>query len=205
MRLSTLSAVLLAAAVGCRSGDTGTDRAPDRRAARDSAGGETVDTGAMAGMDHSKMPGMAKATPSTSGEMASIDHSKMPGMAKATPSTGGETAGTDHSKMPGMTKVASSTSNATAGMDHSKMPSMAPSTRTRETSTMPGVDHAGMAMSTKNLEFGADPADEKLKQVVALLVRDSIVMRRIQADPSLRATWADQAVRRLIINDPGKK
>lgn len=105
-----------------------------------------------------------------------------------------------------MTKAPTASAGSMAGMDHSTMPGMTARPATRPAQGMTGMDHSQMAMPTQDTgEFGADPADEKLKRIVAFLTRDSIVMRRIQADPSLRATWADTAVRRLIINSPGTK
>ena len=236
MRLTLMAALLTSAvAIACSAPEKG--RTADTGATGrtvDSAGGETADsTHDMAGMDHSKMPGMAKPD-SVSGSqpasgMAGMDHATMPGMSKTAPATGratpsGSMAGMDHSNMPGMTKASGSASAATrpnpmARMDHSNMPGMtkAPSTAPRPApaTAMAGMDHSnmpGMAKSATSaggttpaaiMEFGASPADEKLRQIVAALVRDSVVQRRIAADSVLRRAWDNAAVRQLILTTPG--
>jgi hypothetical protein len=104
----------------------------------------------MAGMDHSRMPGMAGATrdrPVRGGAgaglagmdhtgMASMDHSRMPGMAsragarRAQPGAAASMAGMDHSHMPGMSAATGvrpappGASAGTAAMDHATMPGM---------------------------------------------------------------------------------
>ena len=180
------------------------------------APGTTSPAAPMAGMDHSNMPGMsgssartAPATPSMEG----MDHSKMPGMtgsAGRKAPTGSSMAGMDHSpmQMPAASRTPSrQPANAMAGMDHSRM-NMG-GTTPRTTAPMAGMAHSAMASSQPATgaaaipELGASPADVKLQRIVSLLTRDSIVMRRIQADPALRATWEKPEVRRLIVNDPG--
>ncbi len=161
---------------------------------------------AMAGMDHSKMPGMGtKAATPTSGPTAGMDHSKMPGMApKTSTEKSGTMAGMDHSKMPGTAvKTSTEKKGTTAGMDHSKMV-MAPDSQAKRnaSSAQPAMDHAAMGHATPSTTdpAAAVAADEKLVQIAARLVQDSIVMRRIQMDSTLRNRWADSAVRRLILN-----
>ena len=146
--IRSLPAALALALVAC--GGTGKDSS-----ATDSARGEvasTTDTG-MAGMDHSKMPGMA-ANSGADSAMAGMDHSKMQGMAPATSdtkTTTGSMAGMDHSKMAGMAPSASNSKMATrsmAGMDHSKMPGMGATKTTNATKatggSMAGMDHSNM-------------------------------------------------------------
>ena len=48
----------------------------------------------------------------------------------------------------------------------------------------------------------ADSATAKVLALVAGLVRDSVVQRRIQADPELRAAWQDPNVRRIVTRAP---
>lgn len=191
----------------------------DRTPASESARGEVTraaDTG-MAGMDHSKMPGM---NPDTATPMAGMDHSKMPGMATKT-APANAMAGMDHSKMPGMgTKTAPA--NTMAGMDHSKMPGMG--TKTAPASAMAGMDHSKMAgMGTKtapaNAMAGMDHSnmpgmsgaataptttavDAKLDRLVATLLNDSVVRQRIQNDTALRRRWDEAARRTLLPNRP---
>jgi uncharacterized protein involved in copper resistance len=162
--------VLTIGLAACR----GNERAP----ASDSARGEVsapADTG-MAGMDHSKMPGMS--SPDTSTPMAGMDHSKMPGMGTRT-APARTMAGMDHSKMTGMaTKTASP--NAMAGMDHSNMPGM------------PGMPSASPTTA----------ADAKLDRLVATLLNDPIVRQRIQSDSALRRRWDEAARRTLLPTSP---
>lgn len=68
------------------------------------------------------------------------------------------------------------------GMDHTRMPGMQPDAL----AAIPG-DDAGM---------------QKLGALVAALVRDSVVQAQIQADPALRRRWADEGVRRILLNRP---
>ena len=173
---------------------TGDSRTPKA----DSARGEVsaaADTG-MAGMDHSKMPGMATKT-APANAMAGMDHSKMPGMAK-TPAPGNAMAGMDHSKMPSMA-AKTAPANAMAGMDHSRMPGMA--TNTAPANAMAGMDHStmpGMSGVSGAATPPATAADEKLDRLVAGLLSDSIVRQRIQTDTALRRRW-DEAARRTLL------
>jgi hypothetical protein len=92
--------------------------------------------GSMAGMDHSKMPGMGQ-----SAGMETMDHATAPGGKRP-----GMT-GMDHSAMPGMKRGGASGTKPSgmAGMDHSAMPGMRrPGTSTRNQSAMAGMDHSGM-------------------------------------------------------------
>lgn len=111
------------------------------------------------------------------------------------PDTANAMAGMDHSKMPGMEKTSAPVaSSPMAGMDHSKMlmnPTSPPSA--------PAMDHAMMgAVSAENA------ADRKLQQIVARLVQDSIVLKRIGADSVLRARWLDSAIKRIFLNPSGR-
>ena len=172
----------------------------DRPNPTDSARGDVApatDTG-MAGMDHSKMPGMtadsAAATAgraNPAGAMAGMDHSQMPGMAPAasnTKTTSGNMAGMDHSKMPGMgamkTTTAANTTKASGG-------------------SMAGMDHSNMPGMTAAPAPAPAPAGEvKLEQLIAALLRDSVVQARIRADTALRRRWDQAAQRTLLPNTP---
>ena len=165
MRLVVAAGLLLAA---CARGSE------DRSTPGDSASARKTDSasGAMAGMDHSNMPGMGTATSgataTSGGTMAGMDHSSMPGTGTSTAqgSTSGSMAGMDHSNMPGMSSATparsqagtsrGSTMSGMSGMDHSNMPGMSanPSaggsrSSTTATGSMAGMDHANMpGMST---------------------------------------------------------
>ena len=174
----------------------------ERTPASDSARGEVsspADTG-MAGMDHSKMPGMS---PDTGAPMAGMDHSKMTGMATKT-APANTMAGMDHSNMPGMsTKAARTNTGGMAGMDHSKMPGMATKTavKTAAPTAMAGMDHSNMPGMTGTSNAGttaATAADAKLDLFVATLLNDPMVRQRIQRDTALRRRW-DEAARRTIL------
>ena len=102
----------------------------------------TMSTGAMAGMDHSNMPG------TQSGQsMAGMDHSKMrpgqpmAGMDHSKMKPGQSMAGMDHSKMKpgqpmaGMDHSKMQPGESMAGMDHSKM---------KPGQSMAGMDHSKM-------------------------------------------------------------
>ena len=177
----------------------------------------------MAGMDHSQMGAAAGnvATPaadSGAGSMAGMDHSTMPmpGQAPAT------------SPAAGANQATAPAAGSMAGMDHSQMQmggTPAPSAgRGRGTGAatpaatggMAGMDHSQMPMGT-NQPLGAGratapaataqdraraAADEKLQQLIAGLVKDSVVRARIQADTALRRRWADTSLRRILINPP---
>lgn len=180
-----------ASLAACSSGER-------RSPAAETARGEVVspaDT-SMAGMDHSKMPGM---TPDTSTSMAGMDHAKMSGMGTKT-APANAMAGMDHSKMPGMnTKTASTNSNAMAGMDHSKMPGMG--TKTPPANAMAGVAHSkmpGMGSEATTAPTATTAADAKLDRLVAALVNDPLVRQRIQTDTALRRRW-DEAARRTLL------
>ena len=75
------------------------------------------------------------------------------------------------------------------------------------------MDHSQMPMGTNRAE-NATPrttaprvtaqdraraaADEKLQQLIAGLVKDSVVRARIQADTALRRRWADTSLQRIL-------
>src|SRR2546428_4465765 len=73
---------------------------------------DSNDGSSMAGMDHSRMPGMgtapgARPAARAGSGMAGMDHSRMPGMgttpgARPAARAGSSMAGMDHSRMPGM-------------------------------------------------------------------------------------------------------
>ena len=121
--------------------------------------------------------------------MAGMDHSAM-----AAPSAGGSSGqtraapmtGMDHSNMPGMgaTGAAPAAQDAMPAMDHSNMPGMQPSSAA-----------APPAAPTRDAGY------EKLRNLVAELLEDTTVQRRVQQDPALREAWADPAVRQVILAD----
>ncbi len=210
MRCSTIARVAAALVLsGCSGRDTPAQRdsvtvsgtiVPSAPAGADTVTAKPDSSGGMAGMDHSSMPGMSGSpAPTASGgqpakpadPMAGMDHSNMPGMgaSPARKSSGGRTA---------------TASVPMAGMDHSKMDmSGSTSTTPRRTATTPapamaGMDHSTMPMSTARVQPTADPAMQKLQQIVAQLVQDSVVQRRIREDSVLRNRWNDPALKRQI-------
>jgi uncharacterized protein involved in copper resistance len=213
-RVLLVASLVLAACSGGndeRAAGDGSDSAAARRT--DSAGGE------MAGMDHSKMPGMAT---DTGGSMTGMDHSNMPGMGTSTAqgAPGGSMAGMDHSNMPGMATAPStgrtagaarsgtaSGSSAMAGMDHSNMPGMnAPATRSQSGTSrgstmngMAGMDHSTMPMGTNAQQGmqimpgmpGTQAAPDEAAQKLQRL------MAELVEDPEVRQRiLADSALRR---------
>ena len=95
------------------------------------------------------------------------------------------------SDMPGM----SAESGARApmvGMDHAQMTPAA-------AGGMPEMDHgamAGMDMSPSEMN---QPGSDRLLTLVSELLKDPIVRREIDADPTLREAWADTSVTRIIL------
>ena len=175
----------------------------------------------MAGMDHSKMGATGATTPtadSAAGSMAGMDHSQM-AMSAQPPATS-QATGTKRAP-------AAAAGGSMAGMDHSQMQmggAPAPAAgRGRGTGTpaatggMAGMDHSQMPMGTNRPQAAAGgntaprvtaqdqaraAADDKLQQLIAGLVKDSVVRARIQADTALRRRWADTSLRRILINPP---
>lgn len=221
---------LAACSAGGRDAATVADSAPR------SPGADTAS--AMAGMDHSQMPGMDQPKTDTAGASASnsgasttagVDHSSMDmgGRSGAAGTSGTKQpamAGMDHSQMPmgGTSKSPTSGARApasgnTAGMDHSRMPMggsgtaaarRTPAAGSAATGGMAGMDHSRMPMGTIAGQSAPAPpivkdsGDEKLQRLIAALVKDSLVRRRIQADSALRRRWADTSVRRILIAPP---
>lgn len=211
----------------------------------------SADTTAMAGMDHSQMPGMQSSANSagmqggqTGGSMAGMDHSQMGKTAagrqqpmagmdhsqmRNMPARGRQSmAGMDHSQMQ---NNAARGQQPMAGMDHSQMQN-APGTRQQP---MAGMDHSRMNMQPNtgaatqmqhqmpipqaqagrtNPPGGmqmAPPADppepedaalEKIRAVVAELVRDPRIQARIQSDTALRRLWQDPGVQQYLMKRP---
>jgi hypothetical protein len=99
-------------------------------------------------------------------------------------------AGMDHSNMnmstPGTTRGATVQRTSPAGgMDHSNMPGM---------QAAQGMQGSARAATT--------PMTPKLDTLIAELVQDSVVRRRIQADTALRRLWANPEVRRILQQRP---
>lgn len=221
LRRFGMATVLALAA--CSRGDRDTAAVAD--SATQSPGADTAS--AMAGMDHSQMSGMDQAKTDTAGASANSSGA-MAGMEQPKTDTSGTKqpamAGMDHSQMPmgGTSKSPASGARAPAsgkmaGMDHSQMPmggSEAPAVRrtpaagAAATGGMAGMDHSRMPMGTTPRQSAPAPpivkdsGDEKLQRLIAALVKDSLVRRRIQADSALRRRWADTSVRRILIAPP---
>jgi hypothetical protein len=130
-----------------------------------------------------------------------MDRSNMPGMQTA----GGAAAdmgGMDHSRMEAAgdrNRAATPAATRMAETDHRSM------NMSGQPTTMQGMDHAGMSGMQSGAAAGL-PADdagmEKLRALVAELVQDPVVQARIQADSALRQRWADEGVRRVLLNRP---
>ena len=193
--LRSIGFLLAAIAVACGDNDR-------RQPATESARGDVAagaDSG-MAGMDHSKMPGMAD---STATGMEGMDHSKMPGMTAPAPA-GGSMARMDHSNMPGMSGASGSPrrpANPMAGMDHANMPGMVPPSRAA-TPSMPPMDHTNMPGMTGAMSTPATAAELKLDTLVAALLNDPIVRQRIQSDSSLKRRWDSAAKQTILLTRP---
>lgn len=191
---------------------------------------QAVGGAGMAGMDHAGMPGMSG--PDAQAGAGAVDHSSMPGMRAgdasagtaemdhsgmaghaATPEARGGASTVDHSRMAGMqgmdhspvqpspsdpSRASASAAGGMAEMDHGDM------TMSGQTRTMPGMDHAsipGMRASAPT-EVTSDAGMEKLRALVTELVQDPRVQAQIQADTALRRRWADEGVRRVLLNRP---
>ncbi len=205
--MSTRAAVftgLLVLAAGCSGGDDGNTSTANRSAA------PTADTTAAARPPASPADSSAAGL---NGSMAGMDHTGMAGKGAAGASVSTHPmAGMDHSQMamPGRQSASAQRSSATpssmAGMDHSQMamPGRQAASAQRSSATpssMAGMDHSQMAMGTTgDAGLPAESlADEKLKQIVAALMQDSMVARLVANDSVLRNRWQDAAVRRLLL------
>ena len=132
--------------------------------------------------------------------------------------------------MPGMRPAARSDARPAAAapqMDHANMPEMRPGSGFRAAAAQPEMDHAnipGMASSAAQKSAGQsqpaamdhaamdmtaaaaapldDVAMEKLRALVAELVRDPTVVARIQSDSMLTRLWQDPAVRTVLLKRP---
>lgn len=60
---------------------------------------------------------------------------------------------------------------------------------------MPGMQPDAVAGTPRN-----DAVMEKLRTLVADLVQDPVVRAEIQEDPALHERWADEGVRRVLVN-----
>ena len=123
-----------------------------------------------------------------------MDHANM---TEQVPAGARPTSGADHSGMAGMT---SPRAGGAATVDHSAMPGMQPAGGAARGSP-PAVDHSampGMAAPTQPAGGTDQTTTEKLRRLATLLVRDSAVQQRIQADTALRSGWQDEEVRGLL-------
>jgi hypothetical protein len=131
-----------------------------------------------------------------------MDHSNMPGMQ----TSGAPMAGMDHSAMAGPPRGGTAAGGAAQGMaemDHANMPGMQTGNASpRQSAPMAGMDHSAMPgmQQTSGAAAAADPGAEKLRMLVAQLVQDSVVQRRIQQDSALREAWSKPVVRQEVLD-----
>lgn len=195
--------------------DTAVPEAHDMSAMTDSA----ADTTSMSGMDHSQMPGMQptggmtgmqRGGQATGGAMAGMDHSQMPNM----PSRGRQAmAGMDHAQMQ---NAPARGQQPMPGMDHARMNMPTTPTPTPMQQQMP-MQHqmpmqqqpqaarppAGMQMAPPaDPPAPEDAALEKIRALIAELVRDPRIQARIQADTALRRLWQDAGVQQYLMKRP---
>lgn len=151
------------------------------------------DTTGMAGMDHSAMTAGQPAGQGAAA-MSGMDHSRMD-MANTRPNASGRAAAAmpDHN-MPMGNRSQSSARDPHAGMAMTPGLSAQPA---------PPEPHAGMNMAEPAEELLPDDVGmEKLRALIAELVRDPEVLARIQADPALRELWQDPGVRQYLLKRP---
>lgn len=164
-------------------------------------GGKTTG-GSMAGMDHSQMQ---SARGRGEQAMAGMDHSQM---RTTTPRGQQSMAGMDHSQM----NMPAARQQPTPQMDHSRMnmqPTPGATTQMQHQMPMPQSQPgrtnppAGMQMAPP--EDPPEPEDvalEKIRALVAELVRDPRIQTRIQADTVLRRLWQDPGVQQYLMKRP---
>lgn len=217
-------AIVLVAALGAAGacgggtpkGDVARDSVPaagqtTAGAVRDSAGG-MADMPGMEGMQHPGMPGIARDTQRGTAAapmagMKGMQHPGMPGMAPAQRDRGAAApmAGMDHGAMPGMRERApTGAPRTTAGMEHDmmQMPGAARRPAQRTAAPMAGMQMPAAPMP--GMEMPADAGEQKLDRLIAALVRDSVVRRRIQADSVLRKRWDDAAALAIVRANPDR-
>lgn len=149
------------------------------------------DTAGMAGMDHSQMA--SENARSAAQSMAGMDHSQMNMPSGRPAATSRSAIGMQNHNMPMGNQSQPSARDAHAGM------TMTPGMTAQPVSPDP---HAGMDMDPVDQPVPDDVAMEKLRALVAELVRDPEVQARIQADPALRALWEDLGVRQYLLKRP---
>ena len=135
---------------------------------------------------HARMGHVPPAATSPGGSMPA-DHSQHAQVAVS--SEPGPTSGAEHSQHTVASPAADATRAAAPahqGMDHS------------QTSADPLVGH-GQAPGAAPVTAGAAPGMDKLMTLVAELVQDSVVQRRIEQDSILRRQWEDSGVRQIIL------
>ncbi|MEX2284126.1 MAG: hypothetical protein WEE89_16690 [Gemmatimonadota bacterium] len=185
----------------------GTQPVAEQPAAADTGAHATMHTPAdssaapsTASMDHGNMaarPGGAAATPA----MPGMDHSRMPmPAARGT----GNMAGMDHTRIPTRPTAARPSANDMSAMDHAQMarqntPAQLPPPSNAARQTMPGMDHAAMGRVATGSTTSEDAAFEKLRLLVAELMRDPAIQARIQNDTVLRRLWSNEQVRQAFI------
>lgn len=221
-RIRTIALALLAAA--CTRGSE-----PDTKklAATDSAKAPVHDMSAMPDTtpDTSAMGEMAQMGEMQHGQMAGMRdvNTKQGG-------GGGSMGGMDHSKMQQNTAVRGQPSMP--GMNHPKMSRNAPGTKQQPMAGMdhpamnmhpatggsmqmqhqmpmhemrPGQANppAGMQMPPpEQLAAPDDAAMEKLRAIVAELLRDPKILARIEADTALKRRWQDPRIQQYLMKRP---
>lgn len=170
-------------------------------------------SGAMPRMDHPAMPPGQPA-----GGAVDVDHANMPGMAPS---------GAPRAAMPAMGRAPETPAAvlermladpvireriATDPLLHVLVEAVAPPTA-GIAPMADAIDHAGMAGMDHGamgaMDHGAMPgmapaagvdatADEKLRALAAVLLRDPAIRMRVQTDPELRTLWSDASVRRFL-------
>jgi hypothetical protein len=178
----------------------------------DTASGGANPADAMAGMDHgtaslagpAEHAGHAEAQHSGAAE----SHARMGHVPPAATSPGG-TMPADHSQHAQV--AVSPEPSPTSGAEHSQHAVASPTTDAAraaapahqgmdhsQTSADPLVGH-GQAPGAAPVTAGAAPGMDKLMTLVAELVQDSVVQRRIEQDSILRRQWEDLGVRQIIL------
>ena len=213
--------------MGDSSAGAGTDAMTgmDHGSAAPSAAADHAGHAGMEGMEHGAGRGRSPAS------ARGVDHSAHGAAAGSSGTAGGAASGgsiaVDHSRHTAATATATVNSSTavghtqhaqasartgqprTSGVDHSAHAAGAARSATpahrdvdhTATATRSHGQHANTpSVSPAPLATGAGM--DKLMFLVAELVRDSVVQRRIQEDPVLREQWQDPGVRQIILRRP---
>ena len=156
--------------------------------------GSTAQASASGAMDHANMPGMQD-------DGAVMDRNQMNGSAAGSgaQASPGAMPAMDHSRM----QMAPATQGASAGPAPGQMPAMNHGDMNMATPVLPqAADHAQMPGMQQAGGGAEDEGMEKLRALVAELVQDPAVQREIQGDTALSQRWADEGVRRVLLDRP---